>query len=85
VTPACCLFLERQASAVPILSRILHDDLTRRLAESVLFKDDARFADQQSRIMQALGEVPAYVLRYGNDPSIAAAVARDLLADHYSA
>lgn len=84
VQPICCLFLERQSSASPGLSQIARDDLARLLAGSVLFQDDDRFLGQQTRVLHALEVLPAYVLRYGNDPVVAAVVARDLLAaeDH---
>jgi len=84
VQPVCCLFLERQSSASHGLSRITRDELTRLLAGSVLFPDDERFLEQQTRVLHALEALPAYVLRYGNDPAVAAVVARDLLAaeDH---
>lgn len=84
VQPICCLFLERQSSASLGLSRITRDDLARLLAGSVLFQDDDRFLGQQTRVLHALEVLPAYVLRYGHDPAVAAAVAQDLLAadDH---
>ena len=84
VQPICCLFLERQSSASLGLSRIARDDVARRLAGSVLFQDDALFLGQQTTVLHALECLPAYVLRYGNDPAVAAAVAQNLLAadDH---
>lgn len=84
VQPICCLFLERQSSTSLGLSRIARDDLGRLLAGSVLFQDDDRFLGQQTKVLHALEVLPAYVLRYGHDPAVAAAVAQDLLAadDH---
>jgi hypothetical protein len=84
IQPHCCLLLERQSSMVPSLSRIARSDLARLLAESVLFKEDDCFIEQQSKVLRALETLPAYVLRYGSDPTIAAATVRDLLAaeDH---
>jgi hypothetical protein len=81
VRPHCSLFLERNASTVPVISRISGDELAGRLARSVLFKDDDRFLEQQKAVLQCLEEVPAYVLRYDNDPALAAAKARELLAE----
>jgi hypothetical protein len=81
VQPHCSLFLERNASTVPVISRISGDELARRLAGSVLFKDDDRFLEQQKVVLQCLEEVPAYVLRYDSDPAVAAAKARELLAE----
>jgi hypothetical protein len=80
IQPLCCLFLERQSSAAPSFSRVGHNDFARLLAKSVLFKDDERFREQQDTVVSALEELPAYVLRYGSDPAVAAATARDLLA-----
>jgi hypothetical protein len=80
IQPLCCLFLERQASEIPSVSRVVRHDLARLLADSVLFHDDERFRKQQSTVLQALEELPAYVLRYGSDPAVAAATIRDLLA-----
>jgi hypothetical protein len=80
IRPLCCLFLERGVSDVPSVSRIARHDLARLLAESVLFRDDERFREQQARVLDALEELPAYVLRYGSDPAVAAATMRDLLA-----
>jgi hypothetical protein len=84
IRPLCCLFLERQVSDVPNISRVAHHDLAKLLAESVLFRDDECFREQQATVLQALEELPAYVLRYGSDPAVAAATIRDLLAaqDH---
>jgi hypothetical protein len=81
VQPHCSLFLERNASTVPVISRISGEELARRLAGSVLFKEDDRFLEQQKVVLQCLEEVPAYVLRYASDPAFAAAKARELLAE----
>jgi hypothetical protein len=80
IQPLCCLFLERQASEVPSVSRVARHDLARQLAESILFQDDERFREQQATVLHALEELPAYVLRYGSDPAVAAGTIRDLLA-----
>lgn len=80
IQPLCCLFLERQVSDVPNISRVARHDLARLLAESVLFQDDQSFRERQAVVLQALEELPAYVLRYGSDPTVAAATMRDLLS-----
>ena len=80
IQPHCCLFLERQVSEVPRVSRVARHDLARLLAESVLFQDDERFREQQATVLHALEGIPAYVLRYGSNPAVAAATMRDLLA-----
>jgi hypothetical protein len=79
IQPLCCLLLERHPCRVRSLSRIARPELARLLAESVLFKEDDCFIEQQSEVLRALETLPAYVLRYGSDPTIAAATARDLL------
>jgi hypothetical protein len=80
IQPHCCLFLERQVSEVPKVTRVARHDLARLLAESVLFQDDERFHEQQATVLHALEKLPAYVLRYGSNPEVAAATMRDLLA-----
>lgn len=80
IQPLCCLFLERQSSTESGLSRITRDDLARLLAESILFKDDSRFREQEATVLHALEGLPAYVFHYGSDPAVAAVMARDLLA-----
>jgi hypothetical protein len=84
IRPLCCLFLERQSSGGPTLLRIARTELARLLAESVLFKEDDRFIEQQTKVLRALETLPAYVLRYGSDPATAAATARDLLAAEHN-
>jgi hypothetical protein len=81
VTPTCCLFLERQASAIPQLLQIQHHDLARLLTEYLLFEDDDRFAKQQIKVLTALAEVPAYSLRYGNDPKAVSATIANISID----
>jgi len=80
IQPLCCLFLERRSSTVSSFSRIARSDLATLLAESILFKDDESFREQQTAVLRALEELPAYVLRYGSDPAVAAVTVRDLLA-----
>jgi hypothetical protein len=82
VTPVCCVFLERQTATIPpCLSPLSGIELSRRLAEDVLFKDDDRFADQQAKVLNALERVPAYHLAYGSDPAVAAPFFQKLLMD----
>ncbi|HXM22032.1 MAG TPA: hypothetical protein VN948_12300 [Terriglobales bacterium] len=81
VTPVCCVFLERQAANVPCLSPLARIELSRRLAEDVLFKDDDRFAQQHTTVFKALERLPAYHLSYGSDPAVAATSLRKILMD----
>jgi hypothetical protein len=81
VSPVCCIFLERQATSIPCLSPLSCNELSRRLAEDVLFKDDDRFAQQHAMVFNALERLPAYHLAYGSDPAIAATYLRKILMD----
>jgi len=81
VTPVCCVFLERKAASVPsCLSPLSSVELSGRLAEDMLFKDDDQFARQHAPVFKALERLPAYRLAYGGDPAMAAEVFPDLLS-----
>lgn len=83
VTPVGCVFLERRhTEAVPSLLPISRIELSRRLAECALFKDDDRFAQEQATVFHALAELPAYHLAYGGDPAVAAGFLWKILAGH---
>lgn len=82
VSPAFCVFLERQAANVPRLIPLPCGEFARRLKESVPFKDDERFEPQRAAICRALGNLPAYRLAYGSDPATAAIFFRSLLGAH---
>jgi hypothetical protein len=60
----------------------MSSELSRRFAESILFKDDNRFQQQTSTILQFLGKRPAYDLAYGRDPAMAAHCVRQMLMEH---
>jgi hypothetical protein len=81
VSPVCFVFLDRQASAVPRLSKIDHVELSRLLADNVLFKDDDRFEKQRSGVFAALETLPAYLLAYDSNPAVAATFLRQMLPD----
>jgi hypothetical protein len=51
------------------------------LEQSIPFKDDERFAAQESSALAALARLPAYHLAYGTDPGEAAAFFPKLLAN----
>jgi len=80
VLPICCVFLERQAAAVPVLSPIARLDLSRRLGESILFRDSDSSAQPSALTFQALEQLPAYHLAYGSDPAAAAVLIHKMLA-----
>lgn len=79
VVPAGCLFLERQASQAPRLIPLSSVELEDRLQLAPAFIDDGRFDAQYAAALQALGELPAYRLLYGNDPGEAASLYLGLL------
>ena len=81
VDPVCCVFLERQAATIPTLSPIARVDFSRRLAESLLFKDYGCLAQQSAMAFDALEKLPAYHLAYGSDPATATALVQQMLAD----
>ncbi len=81
VGPVCCVFLERQAAAIPTLSPIARFDFSRRLTECMLFKDYDCLAQQSAMTFDALEKLPAYLLAYGSDPATAAVLVRKMLTD----
>ncbi len=81
VLPICCVYLERQAAADPILSPMDRLDWSRRLGESILFKDSDSSAQPSALTFRALEQLPAYHLAYGRDPAAAAGLIRQMLAE----
>jgi hypothetical protein len=81
VGPVCCVFLEREAAALPTLSPIARFDFSRRLAECMLFKDYDCLAQKGAMAFEALEKLPAYHLAYGSDPATAAVLVRKMLTD----
>ena len=81
VLPICCVFLERQAAVVPLLSPMARLDLSRRLGESSLFKDSDSSAQPSALTFQALEQLPAYRLAYGSNPAAAAVLIHKMLAE----
>ncbi len=82
VIPSCCLFLERESSAVPQLTRLTTGEVSGFLSSYIAFKDDDRFEEQRLTVLAALGNLPAYHLAYDSDPATAAPFLRHLLNDH---
>lgn len=84
VTPVGCLFIERCAATAPTLSPIPRIELRGRLAENVLFKDDDRFAKEQTAIFHLLENIPAYELACDGDSDLVAQCLQKLLANGLS-
>ena len=80
VIPVACVFLERGAAEPPRLSPLSRIESRQRLEQNIPFKDDERFAAQESAALSDLGQVPAYHLAFGDDPAEAAAFFPGLLA-----
>jgi hypothetical protein len=76
VTPAACIFLERQASSPPRLIPLSHWEIPKQTFT------DAGSDEDRNAILALLGKVPAYRLLYGDDPSIAARFFRSVLQAH---
>jgi hypothetical protein len=79
VIPSCCLFLERESSAVPQLTRFAKGEFSSLLSRYIAFKDDDRFEEQRLTVLGALGDLPAYHLAYDSDPATAAPFLQYLL------
>jgi len=82
VTPICCVFLERESSAVPRLVRLANSYSSDLLSDYIAFKDDERFEMQRAAILSALSHLPAYHLAYDSNPATAAPFLRHLLTSH---
>jgi hypothetical protein len=81
VDPVCCVFLERQAATIPTVSPMARFDFSRRIAESMLFKDYDCLAQQSAAVFEALEKLPAYRLLYGSDPAAAVPLVLRMFAD----
>ena len=81
VNPVCAVFLNRVDASGTRLTPIAPTELSRRLTESILFKDDGCFQQQTSTILGAVGNLPACDLAYGSDPAMAAHCVRQILMD----
>lgn len=82
ITPVCSIFLARMGAIKSRVASVDSAEFSRRLKESVLFKDDDRFQSQNSAVFQSLEKLPAYQLTYGDDPAMAATLVQRLLMDH---
>src|SRR3984957_18029029 len=70
--PGCCVFPGGQAATIPSVSPMARFDFSRRIAESMLFKDYLCLAQQGAGVFDALEKLPAYVPADGSDPATAA-------------
>ena len=66
---------------MPRLSPIAGMDLSRRIADSFLFKEDDRFAQQNEMVIRALEKLPAYHLAYGSNPATIVPLLQKVLMD----
>jgi hypothetical protein len=82
ISPVCSVFLDRMGAIKSRVASVDSTELSRRLTESVLFKDDDRFQSQNSAVFRSLEKLPAYDLIYGEDPAMAATLVQRLLMDH---
>jgi len=80
VSPVCCVFLRRGATAEPRITPVSQMELRPLLAGFASFYEDRRFQAQQTAIFDALASLPAYELGYDGDPATAAAFFQRLLA-----
>lgn len=76
--PVACVFLERNAPGSPRLIRLPASEWISWVRETLLFADDRRFWAQRDAALEALGNLPAFSLRYGADPAEAAGWYRKL-------
>jgi len=82
ITPVCSVFLDRMGAIKSRVASVDSTELSRRLMESILFKDDDRFQSQNSAVFRSLEKLPAYHLTYGDDPAMAATLVQRLLVNH---
>lgn len=80
VVPVSCVFLEREKARPSRLKPLEHEDFEARLKEAFFFREGARFEPNRSAVCRALGQLPAYALAYGSDPSEAAGFFGKLLS-----
>jgi len=72
VVPVSCVFLERGKASPSRLKPLEHEDFVARLKETFLFREGVSIETDQTAVCRAMGQLPAYVLAYGSDPSEAA-------------
>jgi hypothetical protein len=82
VAPLCSIFLERAVAAEARLAPMPPTELLRLLGAGLLFEGGDGFQSQQAAVFAGLAELPAYRLSYGENPSTAATIVRDLLVNH---
>ena len=80
VKPIACVFLARQPSSDFRLIPIDGAHRMELLRRTVLLKDDDRFTEQYTCVLENLAELPVYVLSYDNDPVAVAKAIQSLLS-----
>ena len=80
VLPACSIFLSRAPSPRVTLAQLSPPEVYERLAASLLFEEEERFAKQQDAALCALSSLPSYEFNYGRDPATAVELIEDLLS-----
>jgi hypothetical protein len=83
VTPVGCVFLGRQKSETPRITRLDSAGCAVRLEESFLFEDDESLEPRRNAVWRALSQLPAYSLDYGSDPAEAVDCLTALLRGRY--
>lgn len=78
VEPRCCVFLNRNAGEAVRVARLPLQDFRKRLVESLLFKEDLHFEQQQNDVLEVLTELPAYEISHAGDPAPVMSVIRAL-------
>jgi hypothetical protein len=79
VIPVCSIFLDRGTAGEPQLKQITREHAISRMRECMLFHEDQRFDAQITAALTALAGKPVYILRYGDDPKIAATFIEKML------
>jgi hypothetical protein len=78
VVPICSVFLERGTSPNPGLVPIARRELATRLRDNMVLKLERTLTEQSTRAFDALGEIPAYRLRFDRNPQTAANLIRGI-------
>ena len=69
IEPHCCVFLNRNAGGGASAAPLRLPSVRKRLGQSLLFDEDARFEVQQNEVLDILAQLPAYEISYAGDPA----------------